>query len=56
MTKFSVIKYMYLKAKVACHPARGLLPVEIIERCGLAASYWSSYCGATAIFIAFNKY
>ena len=25
-----------LKAKLACHPARCLLPVEIIERCGLA--------------------
>ena len=27
---------MTLKAKLACHPARCLLPVEIIERCGLA--------------------
>ena len=26
------------KAKLACHPARCLLPVEIIERCGLATS------------------
>ena len=25
-----------LKAKLACLPARCLLPVEIIERCGLA--------------------
>ena len=25
-----------LKAKLACHPARCLLPVEIIDRCGLA--------------------
>ena len=25
-----------LKAKLACHPARCLLPVEIIERCGFA--------------------
>ena len=25
----------YLKAKLACHPARCLLPVEIIERFGL---------------------
>ena len=25
-----------LKAKLACHPARCLLPVEIIERRGLA--------------------
>ena len=25
-----------LKAKLACHPARYLLPVEIIERCVLA--------------------
>ena len=25
-----------LKAELACHPARCLLPVEIIERCGLA--------------------
>ena len=25
-----------LKAKLACHPASGLLPVGIIERCGLA--------------------
>ena len=25
-----------LKAKLACHSARCLLPVEIIERCGLA--------------------
>ena len=25
-----------LKAKLACHPARCLLPVEIIERCSLA--------------------
>ena len=25
-----------LKAKLACHPAKCLLPVEIIERCGLA--------------------
>ena len=24
-----------LNAKLACHPARCLLPVEIIERCGL---------------------
>ena len=23
-----------LKTKLACHPARCLLPVEIIERCG----------------------
>ena len=28
----------HLKAKLACHPARCLLPVEIIERCGLATS------------------
>ena len=27
---------VYLKAKLACHPARCLLPVEIKERCGLA--------------------
>ena len=29
---------MLLKAKLACHPARCFLPVEIeiIERCGLA--------------------
>ena len=26
----------FLKAKLACHPARCLLPVEIIDRCGLA--------------------
>ena len=37
-----------LKAKLACHPARFLLPVEIIERCGLATGparqlLWS-YC------------
>ena len=38
-----------LKAKFQCHPARCLLPVEIMQRCGLAT--WSSYCGATAIFI-----
>ena len=25
-----------LKAKLACHPARCLLPVEIIDRCVLA--------------------
>ena len=25
-----------LKAKLACHPARCLLPVEILDRCGLA--------------------
>ena len=25
-----------LKAKLACHPARCLLPVEIIKRCDLA--------------------
>ena len=25
-----------LKAKLACHPARCLLPVEIVYRCGLA--------------------
>ena len=25
-----------LKAKFQCHPARCLLPVEIMERCGLA--------------------
>ena len=28
--------YDPLKAKLACQPARCLLPVEIIERCGLA--------------------
>ena len=39
-----------LKAKLACHPARCLLPVEIIERCGLATG--PVYCRATAIFIA----
>ena len=26
----------FLQAKLACHPARCLLPVEIIERCDLA--------------------
>ena len=26
----------YLKAKFQCHPARCLLPVEIMQRCGLA--------------------
>ena len=25
-----------LKAKFQCHPARCLLPVEILQRCGLA--------------------
>ena len=25
-----------LKAKFQCHPARCLLPVEIMQRCGLA--------------------
>ena len=35
-----------LKAKLACHLARCLLPVEIIERCGLATG------PATVIFIA----
>ena len=28
--------FLLLKAKLACHPARWLLPVEIIERYGLA--------------------
>ena len=27
---------MILKAKFQCHPARCLLPVEIMERCGSA--------------------
>ena len=31
-----LMKWVALKAKLACHPARCLLPVEIIERCGLA--------------------
>ena len=35
-----------LKAKLACRLARCLLPVEIVERCGLATG------PATAIFIA----
>ena len=29
-------KYKDLKAKFQCHPARCLLPVEIMQRCGLA--------------------
>ena len=29
-------KFLPLKAKLACHLARCLLPVEILERCGLA--------------------
>ena len=29
-------KLVTLKAKFQCHPARCLLPVEIMERCGLA--------------------
>ena len=33
----------YLKAKFACHPARCLLPVEIIERCDLATVELLSY-------------
>ena len=32
----NIQEYRSLKAKLACHPARCLLPVEIIERCGLA--------------------
>ena len=27
---------LMLKAKFQCHPARCLLPVEIMQRCGLA--------------------
>ena len=27
---------LFLKAKFQCHPARCLLPVEIMQRCGLA--------------------
>ena len=30
------IPIYFLKAKLAGHPARCLLPVEIIDRCGLA--------------------
>ena len=41
-------QFEVLKAKLACHMAGCLLPVEIVERCGL--SYRSSYC--EAIFIA----
>ena len=29
-------KQIFLNAKLACHPAMCLLPVKIIERCGLA--------------------
>ena len=35
---FNIIRLVtkiILKAKLACHPAMCLLPVEIIERCGL---------------------
>ena len=30
-------KRLSLKANLTCHPARCLLPVEIIERCGLTS-------------------
>ena len=36
ISAFSRRTKMHLKAKLACHPARCLLPVEIIQRCGLA--------------------
>ena len=37
MEVFNIVLYgKILKAKLACHPARCLLPVEIIERCCLA--------------------
>ena len=32
----TTLTFLTLKAKLACHPAKCLLPVEIIERCGLA--------------------
>ena len=41
----NIQEYRYLKAKLACHPAKCLLPVEIIEWCGLATG------PATAVFI-----
>ena len=31
----SLIMTLQLKAKLACHLARCLLPVQILERCGL---------------------
>ena len=33
---FAFYQEKVLKAKLACHPARCLLLVEIIERCGLS--------------------
>ena len=33
---FATVEFRSLKAKLACHPARCLLPVEIIKRCSLA--------------------
>ena len=32
----NIQEYRSLKAKLACHPERCLLPIENIERCGLA--------------------
>ena len=35
----SMPMFLYvLKAKLACHPASCLLPVAIIDRCGLATA------------------
>ena len=31
-----IASFSVLKAKFQCHPARYLLPVEIMQRCGLA--------------------
>ena len=42
---------MCLKAKFQCHPARCLLPVEIMQRCGLATGPATVEL-YTAIFIA----
>ena len=46
VSMFLLFSVFLIKAKLACHPARCLLPVEIIERCDLATGL------ATAIFIA----